>query len=147
MTTGPFGCPGCGITGTKATGIWRKTTAGKNRSRQPRRRMRTSPSQTHRPTARQEWLATGEGQMPAPPAAVRRDDVRMMGQLRPLRAEERIYVEPQGAPEIGRRPLDLNTEHPSVAQNGRAAMRPIHLCQYTYAGSKSATPSGQTGHL
>ena len=65
--------------------------------------------------------------MPAQPAAVGRDDIRVVGQPRPLRAEERIYVEPPGAPEIGRRPLDLNAGHPNVAQNGRVMMRPMHL--------------------
>ncbi len=79
------------------------------------------------PTARQQWLETMDGQMPAPPAAVGRDDVRVVGQPRPLRAEERIYVEPPGAPEIGQRPLDLNAGQPNVAQNGRAMMRPMHL--------------------
>ncbi len=64
--------------------------------------------------------------MPAPPAAVRRDDVRMIGQPRPLRAEERIYVEPPRAPEIGRRPLDLNAGHPNAAQNGRVMIGPMH---------------------
>ncbi len=78
------------------------------------------PARPRRPPARQEWLETVEGQMPVPSAAVGRDDVRAMGQPRPLRAEERIYVEPPGAPEIGRRPLDLNAGHPNVAQNGRA---------------------------
>ena len=53
-------------------------------------------------------------QMPAPLAAGGRDDIRMMGQPRPLRAEERIYVEPPGAPEIGRRPLDLEAGRPTV---------------------------------
>ncbi len=46
------------------------------------------PARPRQPTARQEWLETVEGQMPVPPAAVRRDDVRMMGQPRPLQAEE-----------------------------------------------------------
>ncbi len=55
----------------------------------------------HQPPARQEWLETVEGQMLAPPAAAGRDDARVIGQPRPLRAEKRIYVEPPGAPEIG----------------------------------------------
>ncbi len=84
------------------------------------------PARPRRPTARQEWLEPVEGQMPAPPAAVGRDDVRIMGQPRPVRAEERIYVEPPGAPEI-RRPLDLNAGQPNVTQNGRVMMRPMHL--------------------
>ena len=45
------------------------------------------PARPRRPTARQEWLGLVEGQMPAPPAAVGRDDVRMMEQPRPVRAE------------------------------------------------------------
>ncbi len=65
--------------------------------------------------------------MPVPPAAVGRDDVRVMGQPRPLRAEERTYVEPPGVPEIGRRPLDLNAGQPNVAQNGRATVQRVHL--------------------
>ncbi len=68
-----------------------------------------------------------EKQMPVPPAAVGRDDIRMMGQPRPLRAEERIYVEPPGALELGRRPLDLNVGQPNLAQNERATVQPIHL--------------------
>ncbi len=36
-----------------------------------------------RSTARQEWLETRDGEMPAKPAAVGRDDVRVMGQPRP----------------------------------------------------------------
>ncbi len=85
------------------------------------------PARPRRPTARQEWLETVEGQMPAPPAVVGRDNVRMRGQTRPLRAEERIYVEPPGAPEIGRRPLDLNAGQHNVAQNECVMMRPMHL--------------------
>ncbi len=42
------------------------------------------PDRPRRPTARQEWLETVEGQMPAPPAAVGRDNVRMTGQPRLL---------------------------------------------------------------
>ena len=85
------------------------------------------PARPRRPTARQEWLETVEGQVPALPAVVERDDVRMRGQTRPLRAEERIYVEPPGAPEIGRRPLDLNAGQHNVAQNECVMMRPMHL--------------------
>ncbi len=87
------------------------------------------PARPRRPTARQEWLETVERQMPAPPAVVGKDDVGMRGQTRPLRAKERIYVEPPGAPEIGRRPLDLNAGQHNVAQNGRVMMRPMHLRQ------------------
>ncbi len=83
----------------------------------------------HRPTARQQWLEAAEGQTPVPPAAIGRHNVRVMGQPRPLRAKERIYVEPPGAPEIGRRPLDLNTGQPNVAQNGRVVAQPMHLRQ------------------
>ncbi len=85
------------------------------------------PARPRRTTAWQEWLETVEGWMPAPPTAVGRDDVRIMGQPRPLRAEERIYVEPPGAPEIARRPLDLNAGQRNVAQNERIVMRP---CTY-----------------
>ncbi len=85
------------------------------------------PARPRRPPARQEWLENGEGWMPAPPAAVGRDDVRVMGQPRPLRNEKRIYVEPPGAPEIGRRPLDVNAGQRNVAQNERIMMRPVHL--------------------
>ncbi len=87
------------------------------------------PARPHRPTAKQEWLETVEGWMPAPPAATGTDDVRMMGQPRLLRAEERICVEPPGAPEIGRRPLDFNAGQHNVAQNERVMMRPVHLRQ------------------
>ncbi len=38
------------------------------------------PARPRRPPARQEWLETGEVRMPAPLAAVGRDDVRMRGQ-------------------------------------------------------------------
>ncbi len=65
--------------------------------------------------------------MPAPPATAGRDDVRMMGQPRPLRAEERIYVEPPGALEIGRRPLDLDAGQPDLVQNERTPVQPMHL--------------------
>ena len=85
------------------------------------------PARPRRPTARQEWLETVEGQVPALPAVVERDDVRMRGQTRPLRAEERIYVEPPGAPEIGRRLLDLNAGQQNVAQHERIMMQPMHL--------------------
>ncbi len=85
------------------------------------------PARPRRPTARQQWLEVAEGQMPAPPAAVGRDDARVMGQPRPLRAEARIYVEPPGAFEIGRRPLDLNAGPSNVAQNGGATTQPMHL--------------------
>ncbi len=66
------------------------------------------PARPRRPMARQQWPEAAERQMPTPPAAVGRDDIRMMGQPRPLRAEERICVEPPGALEIRRRQLDLN---------------------------------------
>ncbi len=83
------------------------------------------PAKPRRPTARQEWPETVEGQMPVQPEAVGRDNARMMRQPRPLRAEERIYVEPTGAPEIGQRPLVLNVGHPNVAHNGRIMMQPM----------------------
>ncbi len=86
------------------------------------------PARPCRPPARQEWLDNGEGRMPAPPAAVGRDDVRVMGQPRPLRNEERIYVEPPGAVEIGRRPRDVNAGQRNVAQTERIMMQPAHLC-------------------
>ncbi len=85
------------------------------------------PARPHRPTARQEGLETVEGQIPAPPAVVGRDDIRIRGQTKPLRAEERIYLEPPGASEIGRRQLDLDAGQHSVAQNERVMMRPMHL--------------------
>ncbi len=85
------------------------------------------PARPRRPPARQEWLETGEVRMPAPLAAVGRDDVGMRGQARPLRNEERIYVEPPGAPEIGRRPRDPNVGQGNVAQTERIMMQPVHL--------------------
>ncbi len=51
--------------------------------------------------ARLQWPEAVERQMPAQLAAGGRDDIRVMRQHRPLRAEERIYAEPPGAPEIG----------------------------------------------
>ena len=89
------------------------------------------PARPRRPTARQEWLEPVEGQMPAQTAAVGRANGRMMGQPRPLRAEERIYVEPPGAPGVGRRPLDLNVGHPNVAQNEHIMLRPVQPHQET----------------
>ncbi len=64
--------------------------------------------------------------MPAPLSAGGRDDVRMRGQARPLRHEERIYVEPPGAPEIGRRPRDLNVGQGNVAQTERIMIQAVH---------------------
>ncbi len=77
--------------------------------------------------ARQQWPEVAERQMPAPPAASWRDDIRAVGQPRPLRAEERIFVEPLGAPEIGRRPLDLDTGQPIFAQDERAPAQPMPM--------------------
>ena len=85
------------------------------------------PARPRRPTARQEWLEAVEGKMPVQPAVAGRDNVTMRGQPRPLRTEERIYVEPPGAPEIGRRPLDVNAGQHNVVQDERVMMRPIHL--------------------
>ncbi len=85
------------------------------------------PARPRRPPARQEWLETGEVRMPAKIAAVGRDDAGMRGPAGPVRNEERIYVEPPGAPEIGRRPLDSNVELNNVAQNERIMMQPVHL--------------------
>ncbi len=85
------------------------------------------PARPRRPPARQEWLEKREVRMPALLSTGGRDDVRMRGQARLLRNEERIYVEPPGAPEIGRRPRDLNVGQGNVAQNERIMMQPVHL--------------------
>ncbi len=113
---------------TEATGIWRKIAARRGDAGNSGTG-RARPARPRQVPARPEWLETGEGRMPAPPAAVGRDDVRVMGQPRPLQNEERIYVEPSGAPEIGRRPLDLNDGQRNVAQTERIMMRPTHLCR------------------
>ncbi len=76
---------------------------------------------------RKQWPEVVERQMPAPPVAVGTDDIRLAGQPRLLRAEERIYREPPGAPEIGRRLLDLEAGQPIPAQNERA---PAQKCPY-----------------
>ncbi len=44
-----------------------------------------------------------------------------------LRAEERIYVEPLGAPEIGHRPLDLDVGQPIFVQAAPAQTQPVPL--------------------
>ncbi len=59
------------------------------------------PARPRRHMAGQQWPEVADRQIPAPSAAGGRDDIRAVGQTRPLRAEERIYVEPPGAPEIG----------------------------------------------
>ncbi len=87
------------------------------------------PGRPRRPIARLQWPEAAERQMPAPLAAGGMDDIRMMGQPRPLQAEERIYVEPPRAPEIGRRPLDFDAGQPNSAQNERATVQPMRLRQ------------------
>ncbi len=54
-----------------------------------------------------------------------------MGQPRPLRADERIYVEPLGAPEIGRRLLGLGVEQPIFGQTECAPAQPMPLRRET----------------
>ncbi len=66
------------------------------------------PARPHRPMAGQQWPEAADRRIHTPPAADRGDDIRAVAHPRLLRAEERIYVEPLGAPEIGRRPLDLD---------------------------------------
>ncbi len=80
--------------------------------------------------AGQQWPEAADRPIPTPPAADGRDDVRAVGQPRPLRAEERIYTEPPGAPEIGRRPLDLDAGQPIFAQTERARAQPMPLHQF-----------------
>ncbi len=69
-----------------------------------------------------------------------------MGQHRPLRAEERIYVEPPEAPEIGRRPLDLDTGQPSFAQTKRVPGQPMPIHRETpvYEDHYRAAPAPRT---
>ncbi len=69
--------------------------------------------------------------MPAPLAAGGRDDIRMVGQPRPLRAEERIYVEPLEARDIGRRLLDVEAGRPIAMQNERAPAQPMPMRRET----------------
>ncbi len=89
------------------------------------------PARPHRTMARQQWPEAAEREMPAPHAAGGRVDILSVGQPRPLRAEERIYVEPPGAPEIGRRPLDLDAGQPIFAQNERAPAQPMPVRRET----------------
>ena len=117
------------------------------------------PARPRRPVARQQWPEAAERRMPAPPATTGRDDARMMGQPRSLRAEERIYVEPPRALGVGRRLLDLDAGQPNFAQDERAPVQPMHVRQGapvyedhyraapTPSGSPRATLPGQTGHL
>ncbi len=70
--------------------------------------------------ARQQWPEAADRLIPMSPADDGRDDVRAVGQPRPLQAEERLYIEPPGAPEIGRRPLDLDAGQAIFAQTERA---------------------------
>ena len=51
--------------------------------------------------AGQQWPEAADRPIHTPPAADGRDDIRAVGHPRLSRAEERIYVEPMGAPEIG----------------------------------------------
>ncbi len=85
----------------------------------------------NRPMARHQWPEAAERQMPTPPAAGGRDNIQAVGQPRPLRAEERIYVEPPGAPEIGRRLLDLDTGQPIFVQIEHAPAQPMSVRQET----------------
>ncbi len=50
--------------------------------------------------AGQQWPEAADRRIPTPPIADGGDDVRAVGHPRQLQAEERIYVEPLGAPEI-----------------------------------------------
>ncbi len=69
-----------------------------------------------------------------------------MGHLRPLRAEERIYAEPLGAPEIGRRLLDLDAGQPIFAQTEHAQAQPMPLRRETpvYEDHYRAVPAPRT---
>ncbi len=84
--------------------------------------------------------------MPAPPAAGGRDEIRAVGQPRPLQAEERIYVEPPGALEIGRRPLDLDAGQPIFALNERTPAQPMPIRRETpvYEDHYRAAPVPRT---
>ena len=84
--------------------------------------------------AGQQWPEATDRQIPVPLAAGGRDDIRAVGQPRPLRAEERIYVEPPGAPEIGRRPLYLGAEQPM----------PLHRETPVYEDHYRAAPAPRT---
>ncbi len=96
--------------------------------------------------ARQQWPEAAERQIPTPPAVDGRDDVLAVVQTKPLRAEERIYVEPPGAPEIGRRPLDLDAGQPIFAQTERVHAQPMPLCRETpvYEDHYRAAPTPRT---
>ncbi len=69
--------------------LWREETEASN----PAAGHARHSARPRRPMARLQWPEAAERQMPAPLAAGGRDDIRMMGQPRPLRAEDRIYVE------------------------------------------------------
>ncbi len=97
------------------------------------------PARPCRPMARQQWPEAAERQMAVPPAAGGRDDIRAVEQPRPLRAEERIYVEPPGVPEIGRRPLDLDAGQPIF---GRMSVRLHSQCQYAERHQFTRTTRG-----
>ncbi len=71
--------------------------------------------------AGQQWPEAADRRIPTPPIADGGDDVRAVGHPRQLQAEERIYVEPLGAPEIGRRPLDLGVGQPIFTRAPRAS--------------------------
>ncbi len=66
--------------------------------------------------AGQQWPEAADRCIPTLPVADGGDNVRAVGRPRQLRAEERIYVEPLGAPEIRRRPLDLGVGQPIFVQ-------------------------------
>ncbi len=100
--------------------------------------------------AGQQWLEAADRQIPVPPAAVGRDDIRAVGQPIPLRAEERIYVEPPGAPEIGRMLLYLDAGRPVFAQTECAPAQPMPIRRETqvYEEHYRAAPAPRTpNHL
>ncbi len=96
--------------------------------------------------AEQQWPEAADRQIPVSPAASGRDDIPAMGHPRPLRAEERIYLEPLGAPEIGRRPLDLDAGQPIFVQTKRPHAQPMPLRRETpvYKDHYRAAPAPRT---
>ncbi len=99
------------------------------------------PARPCRPMAGQQWPEAADRPIPTPPAA---DGA--VGQPRPLQAEERIYVEPPGAPEIGRRLLDLDAGQPIFAQTEHTRTQPIPLCRETpvYEDHYKTAPTPRT---
>ncbi len=96
---GPLDAPDVALRGQRLLAYGERLRREETESVNPAAGRAHHPARPRRPMARQQWPEAAE--IPAPAAADERDDVRAMGQPRPLRAEERIYIEPPGAPEIG----------------------------------------------